>query len=318
MSTDGTPTAGSKDPQVPPELAASPQSGVPVVTEPRRYGRWASGGGVLLLLFLIVQPIYANPLIDHSVITEFLFHPVILGGVWVTITIASSAMALATVLGVVLGLMATSNNPVLALVNRAYVTFFRAVPLLVQILIWGNLSLLFPRLGLTIPFTGISLFSLDTNDVMTTFVAGALGLGLHQAAYMSENVRAGLTSVDRGQKEAALSMGMRRRQVTLHVVLPQAMRVIVPPAGNEFISLLKASSLVFVIAGGDLLTKAQNIAATNLRVIELLTVASIWYLVMVAVASAGQRLIERRFSRGYRRDDSSKSSIGMTPRKAGA
>ncbi len=302
---------GPRDPKAQSQEPLGSESRVPVVTEPRRYGRWASAAGVLLLFFLIVQPIYANPLIDHSVIGEYLFHPVILGGVWVTITIATSAMALGTVLGVTLGLMATSSNPVLTVVNRAYVAFFRAVPLLVQILVWGNLSLFFPRLALAIPFTSITLFSLDTNDVMTTFVAGALGLGLHQAAYMSENVRAGLMSVDRGQREAALSMGMQRRQVTSHVVLPQAMRVIIPPAGNEFISLLKASSLVFVIAGGDLLTKAQNIAATNLRVIELLTVASIWYLAMVAVATAGQRLVERRFSKGYRRDHSSESPIGL-------
>jgi len=302
---------GPRDPDAQSQELLGSESRVPVVTEPRRYGRWASAAGVLLLFFLIVQPIYANPLIDHSVIGEYLFHPVILGGVWVTITIATSAMALGTVLGVTLGLMATSSNPVLTVVNRAYVAFFRAVPLLVQILVWGNLSLFFPRLALAIPFTSITLFSLDTNDVMTTFVAGALGLGLHQAAYMSENVRAGLMSVERGQREAALSMGMQRRQVTSHVVLPQAMRVIIPPAGNEFISLLKASSLVFVIAGGDLLTKAQNIAATNLRVIELLTVASIWYLAMVAVATAGQRLVERRFSRGYRRDHSSESPIGL-------
>ncbi len=308
-------SAGPRDPEALPEEPVGSESRVPVVTEPRRYGRWASAAGVLLLLFLIVQPIYANPLIDHSVIGEFLFHPVILGGVWVTITLATSAMALGTVLGVALGLMATSSNPVLTTINRAYITFFRAVPLLVQILIWGNLSLLFRRIALTIPFTSITLFSLDTNDVMTTFVAGALGLGLHQAAYMSENVRAGLTSVDRGQRDAALSLGMQRRQVMFRVVLPQAMRVIVPPAGNEFISLLKASSLVFVIAGGDLLTKAQNIAATNLRVIELLTVASIWYLAMVAVATVGQRLVERRFSRGYRRDRSSTSALRMTLRK---
>ena len=311
-------TAGSHDPEPPPEEPGRAESSVPVVTEPRRYGRWASAAGVLLLLFLIAQPIYTNPFIDHSVIGEYLFHPVILGGVWVTITLATSAMALGTALGVTLGLMATSSNPVLTVINRAYVAFFRAVPLLVQILIWGNLSLLFPRLALTIPFTSITLFGFDTNDVMTTFVAGALGLGLHQAAYMSENVRAGLTSVDRGQRDAALSMGMQRRQVMFRVVLPQAMRVIIPPAGNEFISLLKASSLVFVIAGGDLLTKAQNIAATNLRVIELLTVASIWYLAMVAVATAGQRLVERRFSRGYRRDRTSTSPIRMTLRKVRA
>ena len=287
----------------------------PVVTEPRRYGRWASAAGVLLLFFLIARPIYSNPFIDHSVIGEHLFHPVILGGVWVTITLATSAMALGTVLGVTLGLMSTSSNPVLTAINRAYVAFFRAVPLLVQILFWGNLSLLFRRIALSIPATSITLFDLDTNDVMTTFVAGTLGLGLHQAAYISEIVRAGLTSVDRGQRDAALSTGMQRRQVTFRVVLPQAMRVIVPPAGNEFISLLKASSLVFVIAGGDLLTKAQNIAATNLRVIELLTVASLWYLAMVAVATAGQRLIERRFSRGYGRDRTSSSRIWMTVRK---
>jgi polar amino acid transport system permease protein len=307
--------AESRDPEPMSAEPVSSESSVPVVTEPRRYGRWASAAGVLLLFFLIARPIYTNPLIDHSVIGDYLFHPVILGGVWVTITLATSAMVLGTVLGVALGLMATSSNPVLTGINRAYVTFFRAVPLLVQILIWGNLSLLFRRIALTVPFTNITLFSLDTNDVMTTFVAGALGLGLHQAAYMSENVRAGLTSVDRGQREAALSMGMQRRQVMFRVVLPQAMRVIVPPAGNEFISLLKASSLVFVIAGGDLLTKAQNIAATNLRVIEMLTVASIWYLAMVAVATAGQRLVERRFSRGYHRDRSSTSPLWMTLRK---
>ncbi len=273
-------TAESHDPEPSPEEPVWSESSVPVLTEPRRYGRWASAAGVLLLFYLIARPIFANPLIDHSVIREYLFHPVILGGVWVTITLATSAMALGTALGVTLGLMATSSNPVLTVINRAYVAFFRAVPLLVQILIWGNLSLLFPRLGLTIP-----------------------------------NVRAGLSSVDRGQRDAALSMGMQRRQVMFRVVLPQAMRVIIPPAGNEFISLLKASSLVFVIAGGDLLTKAQNIAATNLRVIELLTVASIWYLAMVAVATAGQRRVERRFSRGYRRDRTSISPLRITLRK---
>ncbi len=298
--------------------AEARDAGPPVVTEPRRYGRWALAAGVLLLFFLIARPIYLNPFIEHSVIGDYLFHPVILGGVWVTITLAVTAMALATVLGVILGLMSTSSNPVLTGINRAYIAFFRAVPLLVQILIWGNLSLFFQRLTLSIPFTSITLFDLDTNDVMTTFVAGALGLGLHQAAYMSENVRAGINSVGRGQTEAALSMGMQRRQVTFRVVLPQAMRVIVPPAGNEFISLLKATSLIFVIAGGDLLTKAQNIAATNLRVIELLTVASVWYLSMVAVATAGQRLVERRFSKGYRRDQTSTSPIRMTVRRVRA
>jgi len=274
---------------------------VPVFTEPRRYGRWASVAGLLLLVYLIVRPIYTNPFLELSVVREYLFHPVILGGVRVTITLAVTAMFFASVLGVILGLMSTSSNPVLTGINRVYITFFRSVPLLVQILLWGNLSLFFRRITFTIPGTGFTLFDLDTNDVMTTFVAGALALGLHFAAYMSENVRAGITSVDQGQRDAAMSIGMQRREVTFRVVLPQAMRVIIPPAGNEFISLLKATSLIFVIAGGDLLTKAQNIAASNLRVIELLIVASIWYLVMVLLATAGQRVIERRFSRGYHR-----------------
>jgi len=310
MSSGDTTAAGT-----PPELS---EDSVPVVTRPVRYGRWASGIGVLLLVFLIARPIYGNPLIDHATIGKYLFHPVILGGVRVTISIAFSAFTLGLVLGTTLGLMSISSNPVLVAINRAYVTLFRAVPLLVQILIWGNLALLFRRLSLTIPFTTFKVFDVNTNDVMTTFVAGALGLGLHQAAYMSENVRAGLTSVGRGQRDAALSLGMKRRQVTFRVVLPQAMRVIVPPAGNEFISLLKATSLVFVIAGGDLLTKAQNIAATNLRVIELLTVASIWYLGMVAIATAGQRVIERWFSRGYRHDRMTESRSRRILRKARA
>ena len=308
-------TAESRDSVSLPEEPVWSESSVPVVTEPRRYGRWASAAGVLLLAYLIARPIYTNPFIDHSVIGEYLFHPVIRGGVRVTLTLAVAAMAFASVLGVILGLMSTSSNPVLAGINRAYITFFRSVPLLVQILIWGNLSLFFRRLTFTIPFTGFTLFDLDTNDVMTTFVAGGLALGLHFAAYMSENVRAGIMSVDRGQRDAAMSIGMQRREVTFRVVLPQAMRVIIPPAGNEFISLLKATSLIFVIAGGDLLTKAQNIAASNLRVIELLTVASIWYLSMVAVATAGQRVIERRLSRGYRRGRSSTPPIRMTVRK---
>lgn len=284
-----------------PDEPVRSESNVPVFTEPRRYGRWASVAGLLLLVYLIVRPIYTNPFLKLSVVREYLFHPVILGGVRVTITLAVTAMAFAAVLGVILGLMSTSSNPVLTGVNRVYITFFRSVPLLVQILLWGNLSLFFRRITFTIPGTGFTLFDLDTNDVMTTFVAGALALGLHFAAYMSENVRAGITSVDQGQRDAAMSIGMQRREVTFRVVLPQAMRVIIPPAGNEFISLLKATSLIFVIAGGDLLTKAQNIAASNLRVIELLIVASIWYLVMVLLATAGQRVIERRFSRGYHR-----------------
>jgi polar amino acid transport system permease protein len=157
----------------------------------------------------------------------------------------------------------------------------------VQILIWGNLALLFEHIG---PF--------PTNAVMTPFVASVLALGLNEAAYMAEIVRAGILAVDRGQYEASMALGMPRALALRRIILPQALRVIIPPAGNQFISLLKATSLVSVIAGGDLLTAAENISSANLHTIELMLVATFWYLVLTTITSVGQFFVERRLGRG--------------------
>ena len=155
-----------------------------------------------------------------------------------------------------------------------------------QIIVWGNFALLFDHLG---PFA--------TNAVLTPFVASVVALSLNEAAYLSEVVRAGILAVDRGQHEAASALGMSRGLALRRIILPQALRVILPPAGNQFISLLKATSLVSVIAGGDLLTAAQNIASANLHTLELLLVATFWYLAITSISSLGQYLIERRLAR---------------------
>ncbi len=182
--------------------------------------------------------------------------------------------------------MRLSPSPVLRLGSGFYTWVFRGTPLLVQILLWGNLALLFEHIG---PF--------DTNSVMTPFVASVVALGLNEAAYMAEVVRGGILAVDRGQFDASLALGMPRALAMRRIILPQALRVIIPPAGNQFISLLKATSLVSVIAGGDLLTAAENISSANLHTIELMLVATFWYLAITTVTSLGQFALERRLAR---------------------
>ncbi|WP_457155915.1 amino acid ABC transporter permease, partial [Mesorhizobium sp. P5_C1] len=161
-----------------------------------------------------------------------------------------------------------------------------------------NISLIFPSITITIPW-GPTLYSVPTNAVITGFTAALLGLGLNEGAYMSEIVRAGLLSVDRGQLEAAQALGFTRMKTLWEVVLPQAMRIIIPPTGNQLISMLKTTALVSVIAGGDLLTKAQNLYSMNFLVLELLVVASIWYIVLTTIASWAQSYLERRLEAAH-------------------
>jgi polar amino acid transport system permease protein len=194
------------------------------------------------------------------------------------------------VLGVLLAVMRLSPSPVLRLFSAGYTWLLRGTPLLVQILLWGNLALLFQHIG---PF--------DTNRLITPFVASVIALGLNEAAYMAEIVRAGVLSVDQGQVDASLALGMSRALAMRRILLPQALRVIIPPAGNQFISLLKASSLVAIIAGHDLMSTAQNIAAQNYRTIEMLLVASLWYLLIVSVLNVLQRMLEQRLGRSVNR-----------------
>ncbi|MXN17802.1 ABC transporter permease subunit [Pseudooceanicola sp. GBMRC 2024] len=264
----------------------------PVVRR-RHHGRYLAAAAILVVLASIIYS-FAVGQIEWDYVGRFLTVPAILTGLVNTVIMSILAMFLGIALGVVFAVMHMSSNPVLAWSSRAYVWFFRAVPVLLQLLIWFNLALVFPNIGIP------GLFSVPTVDVMTPFVAALLGLGIQQGAYTSEVVRAGLMAVDHGQYEAAQSIGMPRLQCLRRIILPQAMRVIVPPIGNEWINMVKTTSLASVIQYSELLHSAQNIYYANARVIELLIVASIWYLVIVTLMTLLQARIETFFARGIR------------------
>lgn len=257
----------------------------------RHYGRFIAAGSILALLAVIVWS-FAKGQIEWAYVAQFLTANAILTGLVNTVVMAVLAMALGLVLGVIFAVMRLSSNPVLVWCAIGYVWFFRAVPVLLQLLLWFNLALVFPTIGIP------GLFSFPTVAIMTPFVAALLGLGIQQGAYTSEVVRAGLLAVDRGQYEAAQAIGMTRLATLRRVIMPQAMRVIVPPVGNEFIGMVKMTSLASVIQYAEMLHSAQNIYYANARVIELLMVAAFWYLIVVTLLSFGQSRIERYFSRG--------------------
>lgn len=268
----------------------------------RRPWRWISAIIVLAIVAWFVTTIATNPNLDFGTVGAFLFDSRIISGVWLTIFITVVAMLVSTVLSVVIAAMRLSSNPVLASVAWFYVWAFRGTPLLVQIVLWGYLGLLFDRIRLGIPFTGVEFWSIDTNTLVTPLIAGLLALTLNQAAYSSEIVRAGMVSVDEGQREAAYSLGMSPLYTFRRVLLPQAMRVIIPPMGNELISMLKNTSLLSVIAVLELYTQASIISSSNLKQVELLIVVSVWYLFMTSLLSIPQYYLERRFGRGSSRN----------------
>jgi polar amino acid transport system permease protein len=263
----------------------------------RHPGQWVLATIVVVACVLLGISVYQNPNFDHKSITDFLFDGSVLDGLWVTIQLTVISTVIAIILGMVLAVFRLSSNRILSAASWLYIWAFRATPLLVQILVWGNFGLLFRYLTVGIPFTDFYWFRLDTNDVITAFVASILALGLHESAFMAEIIRGGIMAVDPGQTEAARSMGMRGRTIMRRIILPQAMRVIIPPTGNQIINLMKASSLVSVIAGGDLLTATNNISAQNYRVLELLFVATFWYFILVSIFSLGQYFMERSLAR---------------------
>ncbi|WP_346776539.1 amino acid ABC transporter permease [Streptomyces sp. HNM0574] len=260
----------------------------------RHYGRYVAAVLVLALLALLVNA-FAGADLRWSAVGEFLFDDQVLEGVKNTIVVSVLAMLMGLVLGVVLSVMRMSKNPVTSSVAWGYIWFFRGTPVYVQLLLWFNLALVFPILNLG------PVYKDEMTDVMTPFMAALLGLGLNEAAYMAEICRAGIDSVDEGQTEASQALGMKSSQNMRRIVLPQAMRVIVPPTGNEFINLLKTSSLCAVVMFEETLRKAQNIGNTSSAVVELLLVATIWYLAITTVFSIGQFYLERRFARGSSR-----------------
>jgi len=259
--------------------------------------RWAAVACALLLLAMVLSGLARNHRFQWSVVAEYLFAPPILKGILLTIELTLIAMTIGIVLGTVLAFMRLSNSPFLTAVAWGYSWVFRSIPVLVQLLFWYNLAALYPTVSLGIPF-GPRFVSADANDVITPLTAAILGLGLAQAAYTSEVIRGGMLSVGRGQSEAALSLGMRTRQRLFRIILPQAMRPILPPVGNEFIGMLKNTSLVSVIALADLLFTAQVIYARTFQTIPLIVVVCLWYLILTTVLSIGQYFLEKRYSRG--------------------
>ena len=224
----------------------------------------------------------------------YLTFPKILDGVLVTIQLSILATIMGLAIGVALAIMKLSANPVAVWISNLYIWFFRGTPVLVQLIFWFNLAFLFPQLVLKIPFTSIG-YMWDTNVIMTGFTAAMLGLGLNLGAYAAETVRAGIQAVDPGQAEAAASIGMTPFKRMWVVVLPQATRIIIPPIGNEFISMLKTPSLVYVVAGNDLMPNASQIYKQNGKIMELLIVDSIWYMAMTVIATYFQGKLEKKF-----------------------
>lgn len=281
--------------------AAQMVDGDDVVVRRRRHpGRWLAGAIIALLAVWLLFAMFTNERFDWNVVGTYLFSPAILKGVGNTLLLTLVGMVLGIVLGVFVAVARLSPNPVLRTLAVAYSWLFRGVPLMVQLLMWYFLAAVVPKLGVGIPF-GLGLFLIDTNSVMTPMLAAALGLGLSEAAYMGEIVRSGLISVSEGQTEAARAIGMSRVQILRRVVLPQAMRVIIPPTGNEVIVMLKNTSLLIMIGFAELMTTVTTIYSQTFQNIPLLLVASFWYLVLTALLSAIQFLIERRLGRGFRR-----------------
>lgn len=276
------------------DSSASPaMSRTPViVTVPRRHPwRWAGAGVIGLLAIWAVRVLVTTSAFGWPTVAEHMFSANVLHGVARTLYMTFACSVLGVILGTGIAIMRMSVNPILNSVATFYQWFFRGTPALVQLIFWFNLSTVFP-----------SIAGRDTNTLMTPFLAALLGLGLNFSAYYSEIVRAGILSVDEGQSDAASAYGMSRTQTLRLIVLPQAMRVIIPPTGNEFIGMLKFTSLATVVSFGELLNSVQTVYNVTYEIIPLLIVAALWYLILTSVLSTFQYFVERRVSRGTSRN----------------
>jgi polar amino acid transport system permease protein len=234
-----------------------------------------------------------NPNFGWPVVGQYFFDPTVMQGLSVTLGLTVVAMALGVALGLLLAIARMSMDRLASLLSALFIWFFRGTPLLVQLIFWYNLSTLFPRIS-------VGFVSWNTNDLITPLTAAIIGLALNEAAYMAEIIRGGLLSVDKGQAETAEAFGMTRARALRRIIIPQAMKSIVPPTGNQLISMIKATSLVSVIAMADLLYSVQSIYNRTFEVIPLLMVAVLWYLLITSILNVGQGAIERYYSRGDR------------------
>ncbi|MFD4570207.1 amino acid ABC transporter permease [Streptomyces sp. NPDC058467] len=256
----------------------------------RRLGQWTAAVAVLVLLGLAITSVVRNKAFQWGVVGDYFTSDSVLRGLWLTLWLTAVVMALGFVLGALLAAARLSSNPVLRSVSWGYVWLFRSIPILVQLLLWFNIGALYPQ-----------ILGVKTVNLLTPVAVAIIGLTLHEAAYAAEVVRGGILSVDRGQIEAAQALGLSRWRRWWRIVLPQAMRSIVPPAGNMLIGTLKGTSIISVIAVQDLLFSVQLVYHRTYQVIPLLMVATIWYTVVTSVLSIGQYYVEKHYARGSER-----------------
>ncbi|MFF5504688.1 amino acid ABC transporter permease [Streptomyces roseolus] len=289
---------GPPSPDAGPGAHPAPPDPRPVTVVPvRHYARWAAAAAVIVLVSQFAHGLATNPVWEWDVFRSYFLSETIVQAVWVTLQLTAYATVLGFLLGTVLAFMRLSSSPVLQTVAWSYIWVFRSIPMIVQLVFWFNLSALYEELGVGVPF-GPVLWSVDSNSLIGTIGAAVIGLTLHQAAYAAEIVRGGVIAVDHGQQEAAAALGIPRLRQIRRIVLPQAMRAILPTAGNEIIGLLKGTSVVYVMSIGELFYQVQVIYGRNGRVIPLLLVATAWYVVLTTLLSVAQYYVERRYARG--------------------
>ena len=266
----------------------------------RRPGRWLAALALLVLIAMLVHTVLTNSRFQWGTMGDYFLNGSILQGLWLTLWLTAAVMATGYLLGIGVAVMRLSRNPVLTSLSFAFVWLIRSVPILVQLLFWYELASLYPQLSLGIPF-GPEFATVRTAHLFSGILAAYVGLSLDVAAFSSEIVRGGILSVDPGQAEAAQALGLGRARILRRIVLPQAMPAVVPASGNLLIGMLKATSIVSVIAVQDLLYSAQLIYNQNFLIIPLLLVATLWYIILTTLLSIGQYYVERHFARGSRR-----------------
>jgi polar amino acid transport system permease protein len=266
----------------------------------RHWGRWIASVVILYIFAALIYSLARNKNLQWDVVGDYLFRPIILRAALLTIELTVIAMVIGAIGGTLLAVMRLSKNYVLSGLSSLYIWFFRGTPVYVQIVIWSFFGILYPKIFIGLPFTGLAFGGWATRSIIGGIVAAVLALGLNEAAYAAELVRAGIISVDRGQSEAAESLGMSFPLTMRRIVLPQAMRVIIPPMGNETISMLKTTSLVAVTGSApELFTQVSHLYSQNMLIMPLLIVACIWYIFFTTLFTIGQHYLERYFGRGF-------------------
>jgi polar amino acid transport system permease protein len=277
----------------------------------RHPGRWIAAAAIALFIAMFVHMLLTNPVFQWGFMFDNMFSPPVLRGARTTLIMTVLAMLLGILLGIIVAIMRLSPNPVVSGASWAYVWFFRAIPRIVLLFFCANLGALYGTYNLGIPFDhqlmsllGLSgdlrFLGLDGNQIFTGFFAGLLGLTLSEAAYMAEIVRAGIQAVDPGQTEAASALGMSRSKTLRRIVLPQAMRVIVPPTGNETIAMLKDTSLLIAVpVTSELNFQLRAVGSRTFQIIPMAVASILWYLALSSLLMIGQHFIEKRFSRGF-------------------